>query len=77
MRFDPFKSRLCRNIRNELESLMKAIHGKDIGPPYETFEKYSSLFKFKEGENFNHPRGIGFAFHRAGRNTFSILRIKI
>jgi hypothetical protein len=31
----------------------------------ETFEKCSILFKFKEGENFNH------------RNTFSILRIKI
>jgi len=32
---------------------------------YETFEKCSILFKFKEGENFNH------------RNTLSILRIKI
>ncbi len=31
----------------------------------ETFEKCSILFKFKEGENFNH------------RNTMSILRIKI
>jgi hypothetical protein len=31
----------------------------------ETFEKCSILFKFKEGENFNH------------RNTFSILRIKL
>jgi len=31
----------------------------------ETFEKCSILFKFKEGEYFNH------------RNTFSILRIKI
>jgi len=31
----------------------------------ETFEKCSILFKFKEGENFNH------------RNTLSILRIKI
>ena len=27
-------------------------------------------------ENFNHPGGIGSAFHRASRNTFSILRIK-
>jgi hypothetical protein len=32
---------------------------------YETFEKCSILFKFKEGENFNH------------RNTLSILRIKL
>jgi len=24
------------------------------------------LFKAKEGENFNHPREIGFAFHGAG-----------
>jgi len=31
----------------------------------ETFEKCSFLFKFKEGEDFNH------------RNTLSILRIKI
>ncbi len=31
----------------------------------ETFEKYSILFKFKEGENFNH------------RNTLSISRIKL
>ncbi len=31
----------------------------------ETFEKCSILFKFKEGENFNH------------RNTLSILRIKL
>jgi len=46
---------------------------------YETFEKCSILVKVKppaqrglrpggEGENFNHPRGIGFAFHGAGRN---------
>jgi len=33
--------------------------------PWETFEKASFLFKFKEGEKFNH------------RNTFRILRIKI
>jgi len=33
------------------------------------------LFKAKEGENFNHPREIGFAFHGTGRNTCSILRI--
>jgi hypothetical protein len=43
MSFDPFKSRLCRNIRNELsESLMKAIHGIDIGSPYAVAEKYGS-----------------------------------
>jgi hypothetical protein len=34
-------------------------------PQEETFEKCSILFKFKEGENFNH------------RNTWSILRIKL
>jgi hypothetical protein len=32
---------------------------------HETFEKCSILFKFKEGENFNH------------RNTLSILRIAL
>jgi len=31
----------------------------------ESFEKRSVLFKAKEGENFNHPREIGFAFHGA------------
>ena len=41
--FDPFKSRLCRNIRNELsESLMKAIHDQDIGPSTAVAEKYIS-----------------------------------
>jgi hypothetical protein len=38
----------------------------------ETFEKCSILFKFKEGENFNHPDEIG-----AGIHTLSILRVKI
>jgi len=39
---------------------------KVANPKYfETFGKCSILFKFKEGENFNH------------RNTLSILRIKI
>ena len=33
------------------------------------------FFKIKEGENFNHPREICFAFHRASRNTLSISRI--
>jgi hypothetical protein len=41
----------------------------------ETFEKCTILFKAKEGDNFNHPREIGFAFHGAGTNTLSILRI--
>jgi hypothetical protein len=41
----------------------------------ETFEKCLFFPKFKEGDNFNHPRGICFAFHRAGRNTLSIMRI--
>jgi hypothetical protein len=27
----------------------------------ETFEKRSILFKVKKGDNFNHPREIGFA----------------
>ena len=41
--FDPFKSRLCRNIRNELsESLMKTIHSGDIGSSYTVAEKYMS-----------------------------------
>jgi hypothetical protein len=43
----------------------------------EAFEKCQFLFKFKKGDNFNHPREIGFAFHGAGRNTLNISRIKI
>ncbi len=38
----------------------------------ETFEKCSILFKFKEGENFNHPAEIGTGIH-----TLSILRIAL
>ena len=40
----------------------------------ETFEKCSFLFKFKEGENFNHPdeKHIGTGIH-----TLSISRITI
>jgi len=34
------------------------------------------LFKFKEGENFNHPSTICQTYG-AGRNTFSISRIKL
>jgi len=34
------------------------------------------LFKFKEGENFNHPSTICRTYG-AGRNTLSILRIRI
>jgi len=41
----------------------------------ETFEKSSILLKTKAGENFNHPRGICFAFHRAGRHTSSNLQL--
>jgi hypothetical protein len=33
------------------------------------------LLKTKEDENFNHPRGMGCAFHGAGRHTLSISRI--
>jgi hypothetical protein len=40
-------------------------HNKIKHQKNEAFEKCSILFKFKEGENFNH------------RNTLSILRIKI
>ena len=41
--FDPFNSRLCRNIRNELsESLIKAVHNRDIGPSIAVAEKYVS-----------------------------------
>ncbi len=43
----------------------------------ETFEKCSILVKIKEGENFNHPREIGFTFHGAGRNILNISRIEI
>jgi hypothetical protein len=39
---------------------------------HETFEKCSILFKFKEGENFNHPDEIGTGIH-----TLSILRIAL
>ncbi len=38
----------------------------------ETFEKCSILFKFKAGENFNHPDEIGTGIH-----TLSILRIAL
>ena len=31
----------------------------------------------RQRENFNRPREMGFAFHRASRNTLSISRIKI
>jgi hypothetical protein len=41
--FDPFNSRLCRNIRNDLsKSLMEAIHSGDIGTVYAAGEKYVS-----------------------------------
>jgi hypothetical protein len=43
MEFDPFKNRLCRNIRNELSlSLMEAIHGQNIGPSIAVAQKYES-----------------------------------
>jgi hypothetical protein len=37
-----------------------------------SFAESSILFEFKEGSNFNHPRGIGLAFHGAGRNILNI-----
>ena len=41
--FDPFNSRLCRNVRNELsESLMDAIYSQDIGPSALVARKYGS-----------------------------------
>jgi len=42
----------------------------------ETFEKYSFLFEFKEGENFNHP-GTICRTYRAGRQPLSISRIEV
>jgi uncharacterized protein len=43
MEFDPFKNRLCRNIRNELsESLMEAIHSQNIGTSTLVAQKYES-----------------------------------
>jgi len=42
----------------------------------ETFVKRLILFKAKKGENFNHPSTICRTYG-AGRNTLSILRIKI
>jgi len=40
----------------------------------ETFEKCQFLFKFKKGDNFNHPSTICRTYG-AGRNTLSISRI--
>jgi hypothetical protein len=45
------------------------------GTRNETFEKCPILVKVKEGDNFNGPREICFAFHRAGRNILNISRI--
>jgi len=51
------------------DALCEMIHQKSykrmFPKPLETFEKCQFLFKFKKGDNFNHPRGIGSAFHRA------------
>jgi hypothetical protein len=58
--------RYFKKIKNRIEKLEWLIERVSIDTEYdETFEKCSILFKFKEGENFNH------------RNTLSILRIKI
>ncbi len=58
----------------------KPIHKKRllINLPHtdETFEKCSILFKFKAGENFNHPSTICRTYG-ASRNTLSILRIAL
>jgi len=43
---------------------------------FETFEKCSILFKFKAGENFNHPSTICRTYG-AGRHTLSISRIAL
>ncbi len=51
-------------VASTISSMIKDNIGWE-GEWLETFEKCSILFKFKEGENFNH------------RNTYSILRIKI
>ena len=42
MRFDPFQSRVCRNIRNELSKIfMEAIHSRDLAPSYAVAKKYA------------------------------------
>ena len=33
--------------------------------------KLGIFFKIKEGENYNHPGVMCFAFHRAGRNALA------
>jgi len=58
----------CFAAQQSAEKSVKALHlnfGQEAWGPVETFEKCSFLFKFKEGENFNH------------RNTLSISKIKI
>jgi hypothetical protein len=43
----------------------------------ETFEKRfppSAGFKIKAYEDFSHPRGIGYAFHGADRNTLEYFK---
>jgi hypothetical protein len=69
MEFDPFNSRLCRDIRNELsESLMKAIHSQDIGPSMTAARKYVA-----EGVE---PFIIGYIENRLTRYRTIITQIR-
>lgn len=43
MNFDPFQSRICRDIRNDLsESLIESIFAGNMGPSRKIAEKYAS-----------------------------------
>jgi len=57
--------RVCEHFEMTRNAVMDTLTLFEMGYSYETFEKCSISFKFKEGDNFNH------------RNTLSILRIKI
>jgi len=52
------------DITGDLDLLFKEVYAVGSGWPEETFAECSILFKFKEGENFNH------------RNILDISRIK-
>jgi len=65
---NPVPVAVVKNSKNAVEDRDQNPHDGCV----ETFEKCSILFKFKAGENFNHPDEIGTGIH-----TLSILRIKI
>jgi len=64
----------ARRIERELEKRNEKYY--HIWLISETFAKRSILFKAKKGEKFNHPSTICRTYG-AGRNTLSVLRIKI